>query len=83
MHRSTRTIGLMAILLAIFLVPIMLLQLVAVVFMTQLNDQLKPILDSLDGEKILLISLSILLVITVAVFAVAVARFKRTRLLLA
>ncbi len=70
------------VLMAIFLVPIMLLQLVAVVFMTQLNDLLKPFLDSLDGERILFIALAVLLVLTVAVFAVAVARFKRTRLFL-
>jgi len=70
------------VLMAIFLVPIMLLQLVAVVFMTQLNDLLKPFLDNLDGERILFITLAVLLVITVAVFAFAVARFKRTRLFL-
>jgi len=71
------------VLMAIFLAPIMVLQLVAVVFMTQLNDLLKPILDSLDGERILFIALAVLLVITVSVFAAAVARFKRTRLFLA
>jgi ABC-2 type transport system permease protein len=70
------------ILMAIFLVPIMLLQLVAVVFMTQLNDLLKNHLSNLDGQQILFIALVVLLVITVAVFAVAVVRFKRTRLFL-
>ena len=70
-------------LMAIFLVPIMIIQMVAMVFMTQLNESLKPILDSLDGQRILVIFLSVLLVVTVGVFAAAVARFKRTRLFLA
>jgi hypothetical protein len=52
------------------------------VFMTELNDLLKPFLDSLDGERALVIALSVLLVITMGVFAAAVARFKRTRLFL-
>jgi hypothetical protein len=68
--------------MAIFLVPIMLIQLAAMVFMTQLNDLLKPFLDSLDGERVLVIALSVLLVITMGVFAAAVVRFKRTRLFL-
>lgn len=69
-------------LMAIFLVPIMIVQLVAMVFMTQLNDLLKGRLDNLDGEKVLIIALGVLLVITVGVFSAAVARFKRTRLFL-
>ncbi|NIV40199.1 MAG: ABC transporter permease subunit, partial [Anaerolineae bacterium] len=70
-------------LMAIFLVPIMIIQLAAMVFMTQLNDLLKPFLDSLDGERVLIITLSVLLVVTAGVFAAAVARFRRTRLFLA
>ena len=70
-------------LMAIFLVPIMIIQLVAMVFMTQLNDLLKPFLDSLDGERVLIIALGVLLVVTVGVFTAAVARFRRTRLFLA
>jgi hypothetical protein len=69
--------------MAIFLVPIMIIQLVAMVFMTQLNDLLKPFLESLDGERVLIITLSVLLVVTAGVFAAAVARFRRTRLFLA
>jgi hypothetical protein len=51
--------------------------------MTQLNDLLKPFLDSLDGERVLIIALGVLLIVTAGVFAAAVARFKRTRLFLA
>ena len=70
-------------LMAIFLVPVMVLQLVAMVFMTQLNELLKPFIANLDGERVLIIALSVLLVITLGVFAAAVARFRRTRLFFA
>ena len=70
-------------LMAIFLVPVMVLQLVAMVFMTQLNELLKPFIESLDGARVLIIVLGVLLVITLGVFAAAVARFRRTRLFLA
>ncbi len=69
-------------LMAIFLVPIMVVQLVAMVFMTQLNELLKGRLSNLDGERILIVALGVLLVITIGAFATAVARFKRTRLFL-
>lgn len=71
------------ILMAIFLVPIMLVQVVAMVFMTQLNDLLKTYVNNLDGTQVLLVVLGFLFLLTAGVFAAAVARFKRSRLFLA
>jgi ABC-2 type transport system permease protein len=71
------------ILMAIFLVPIMLLQVIAMVFRNQLNDLLGDSLSNLDGTQVLLVVTGILLLLTAGVLAAAVARFRRSRLFLA
>jgi ABC-2 type transport system permease protein len=71
------------ILMAIFLVPIMLLQVIAMVFRNQLNDLLGGSLSRLDGTQVLLVVVGILLLLTTGVLAAAVARFRRSRLFLA
>jgi ABC-2 type transport system permease protein len=71
------------VLMAIFLVPIMLVQVIAMVFMTQLNDLLKDFLNNLDGTQVLLVFTGVLFLLTAGVFAAAMARFKRSRLFLA
>ncbi len=71
------------ILMAIFLVPIMLLQVIAMVFRNQLNDLLGDSLSTLDGTQVLLVVTGILLLLTAGVLAAAVARFRRSRLFLA
>ncbi len=71
------------ILMAIFLVPIMLLQVIAMVFRNQLNDLLGDSLSRLDGTQVLLVVAGVLFLLTAGVLAAAVARFKRTRLFLA
>jgi ABC-2 type transport system permease protein len=71
------------VLMAIFLVPIMLLQVIAMVFRNQLNDLLGDSLSNLDGTQVLLVVTGILLLLTAGVLAAAVARFKRSRLFLA
>jgi ABC-2 type transport system permease protein len=71
------------ILMAIFLVPIMLLQVIAMVFRNQLNDLLGGSLSNLDGTQVLLVVTGILLLLTAGVLAAAVARFRRSRLFLA
>jgi ABC-2 type transport system permease protein len=65
-------------LVAIFLVPPMILQLVLFVFVDQLRETLK----NLDGEVVLLIMVVILAVIDVVVFAAAMTRFQRSRMYL-
>ncbi len=71
------------ILMAIFLVPIMLLQVIAMVFRNQLNDLLGDSLSRLDGTQVLLVVAGVLFLLTAGVLAAAVARFRRTRLFLA
>ena len=71
------------ILMAIFLVPIMLLQVIAMVFRNQLNELLGDSLSHLDGTQVLLVVTGILLLLTAGVLAAAVARFRRSRLFLA
>lgn len=71
------------VLMAIFLVPIMLVQVIAMVFMTQLNDLLKDFLNNLDGTQVFLVFTGVLFLLTAGVFAAAMARFKRSRLFLA
>jgi ABC-2 type transport system permease protein len=71
------------ILMAIFLVPIMLLQVIAMVFRNQLNDLLGDSLSHLDGTQVLLVVTGVLLLLTAGVLAAAVARFRRSRLFLA
>jgi ABC-2 type transport system permease protein len=71
------------ILMAIFLVPIMLLQVIAMVFRNQLNDLLGDSLSTLDGTQVLLVVTGILLLLATGVLAAAVARFRRSRLFLA
>jgi hypothetical protein len=69
--------------MAIFLVPIMLVQVIAMVFMTQLNELLKDFLNNLDGTQVLLVVTGVMFLLTAGVFAAAVARFRRSRLFLA
>jgi ABC-2 type transport system permease protein len=71
------------VLMAIFLVPIMLVQVLAMVFRNQLNDLLKDSLNNLDGTQVLLVVTGVLFLLTAGVFAAAVARFRRSRLFLA
>ena len=63
-------------LMAIFLVPAMILQMVLLVFIDQLRDTLK----NLDGTQVLLIFVAVLLVLDLAVFAAALKRFQRARM---
>lgn len=63
-------------LMAIFLVPPMILQMILFMFIDQLRDPLK----NLNGEQVLLIVLVALAVIDLGVSALAVARFRRSRL---
>jgi ABC-2 type transport system permease protein len=63
-------------LMAIFLVPPMILQMVLFMFV----DQLRDTLQNLNGEQVLLIIIVVLAVIDLAVSALAVARFRRSRL---
>lgn len=66
-------------LMAIFLVPPMLLQLVVFLFM----DQLRSWIDTVNGQQLLAIVVAVLVVLNLAVFASALARFRRSRLILA
>ena len=63
-------------LMGIFLVPIMLIQVVAFVFVSQLSGVIK----TLDGRQMLLIVLGVLAVADVVVVALAISRFQRSRL---
>jgi ABC-2 type transport system permease protein len=65
-------------LMAIFLVPVMLIQVGLVFFLRDVIDYAKRI----DGEILLLIVLAILVVLNLILFAAALARFQRSRLLL-
>ncbi|MFW9894148.1 MAG: ABC transporter permease subunit [Candidatus Thorarchaeota archaeon] len=66
-------------LMAIFLVPLMLVQFGLLLF----RKQIISYLESVTGTEPLLISLAVLAVVDGAVFAVAVTRFRRARLILA
>ncbi len=66
-------------LMAIFLVPPMLLQLVVFLFM----DRLRSWIDTVNGQQLLAIVVAVLVVLNLAVFASALARFRRSRLILA
>jgi ABC-2 type transport system permease protein len=65
-------------LMAIFLVPPMALQAVALLF----RDQLYGYLRAIDGRQFLLTLLAVLTVLAAGVTATAVARFRRSRLVL-
>jgi len=67
------------ILMSILLVPAMILQVVGLVLTTQSRDLMRQI-TSFDGQRLLLIVLAILVPLTAAVLAAAVARFRRSRL---
>jgi ABC-2 type transport system permease protein len=60
------------------LIPLMLLQIVPLVF----RDQMSRFLDTVNGPQLLLIVLGVLVVLDVAVLLAAVARFQRARLIL-
>ena len=64
--------------MAIFLVPPMVLQAVALL----MRDQLYGFLRALDGRQTLLGALAVLALLATAVIATAVARFRRSRLVL-
>lgn len=63
---------------AIFLVPPMLLQFVFFAFVNVIRE----IANDLNGEQVLLIILVVLAVVDVGVNAIAMARFRRSRLIL-
>lgn len=66
------------ILMAIFLVPAVILQVVALLF----RDQLYGFLRALDGRQFLLIAMTTLAVLATGVTMTAIARFRRSRLVL-
>jgi ABC-2 type transport system permease protein len=66
------------ILMAIFLVPLMLVQVVGLVFI----DQLRDLIDAVDGRQILAVVLVVLGLLAVGALAAAMARFRRSRLIL-
>jgi ABC-2 type transport system permease protein len=65
-------------LMAIFLVPPMLLQVVFFVFM----DRLRGWIDAVNGQQLLVIVVAVLLLLSLALFAWALVRFRRPRLIL-
>lgn len=65
-------------LMAIFLVPVMIVQVGLALFLRDIIDYAK----TLDGEMLLLIVLAVLIALNVAVGAIALARFQRSRLIL-
>jgi ABC-2 type transport system permease protein len=65
-------------LMAIFLVPPMVLQAVALLF----RDQLYGFLRAQDGNQFLLVTLAILAILSIGVATAAVLRFRRPRLVL-
>ena len=65
-------------LIAVFFVPFMLLGIVLLV----IRDQAREFLGSLDLTQILLIVIAVLVVANVGLFAAAMARFRRARLIL-
>jgi ABC-2 type transport system permease protein len=69
------------ILMSIFLVPAMILQVIGLVFVTQSRDLIDRV-ATLDGRYLLLAILGILVLLTVGALAAAMARFRRSRLVL-
>ena len=76
--RADTVQGAAQILMMIFLIPLVLVQVVSMLFLRQMIEYL----ENIDGELLLLITVAVLLVIDVAVNAAALARFKRSRLIL-
>jgi ABC-2 type transport system permease protein len=64
------------VLMAIFLVPIVVVQVVLIAF----KDQLGSIIDKIDGQQVLLFVLAVLAVLSAAVLSLVLARFRRARL---
>ena len=69
------------VLMSIFLVPAMLLQLVLFVFMTQFRDLIDRIVSQ-DGRQLLAVVLAVLVVLAAGMLIAAVAKFRRSRLVL-
>ena len=65
-------------LMAIFLVPPLLLQFALLAFMDRMGDTISRI----GGKDVLVIVLAVMVVVDVAVFLLAISRFKRSRLVL-
>jgi ABC-2 type transport system permease protein len=69
------------VLMSIFLVPAMLLQLVLFVFVTQFRDLIDRIVSQ-DGRQLLAVVLAVLVVLAAGMLIAAVAKFRRSRLVL-
>jgi ABC-2 type transport system permease protein len=65
-------------LMAIFLLPPLLLQALLFLFM----DRIRGWIETVDGQQLLVIILAVLVVLNLALFAGALARFRRSRLIL-
>jgi len=76
--RSATAQGARQALMAVFIAPIILLQFAVVMF----RDQMNEIVKTLDGTQILIIIVAVLLVLDLAMFAAATARFQRAHLML-
>jgi hypothetical protein len=66
-------------LMSFFLVPAVVLQVVLVFFLRDIIDYA----ENLNGELLLLITVAVLVALNVAVGALALVRFQRSRLILA
>jgi ABC-2 type transport system permease protein len=69
------------VLMSILLVPAMLLQLVLFVFVTQFRDLIDRIVSQ-DGRQLLAVVLAVLVVLAAGMLIAAVAKFRRSRLVL-
>jgi ABC-2 type transport system permease protein len=69
------------VLMSILLVPAMLLQLVLFVFLTQFRDLIDRIVSQ-DGRQLLAVVLAVLVVLAAGMLIAAVAKFRRSRLVL-
>jgi len=70
-------------LMALFVVPIILMQLAAFVIPMALpSDQIRRLIESIDGTQLMLIVLAVLALLAASIFALAMARFQRSRLAL-
>ena len=70
-------------LMALFVVPIILMQLAAFVIPMALpSDQIRRLIESIDGAQLMLIVLAVLALLAASIFALAMARFQRSRLAL-
>jgi hypothetical protein len=67
--------------MSILLVPAMLLQLVLFVFLTQFRDLIDRIVSQ-DGRQLLAVVLAVLVVLAAGMLIAAVAKFRRSRLVL-